>query len=115
MPRNLWNASRKHLTMRITQLRALALRPTILQSFAASAELGRKTFESVVFRHDIFPDAPREIRFIDILTRNGEEFTLDHTMRVALSERGLVSGLQLTFPPGERERLADFLKRTARD
>lgn len=46
---------------------------------------------------------------------DGEEFALDHTMRVALSERGLVKSLQLIFPPGERERLADFLRKTADD
>lgn len=90
----------------------------ILQSFAESAERGRKTFERVIFRHEISINVPldiRFIRFIDILSRNGEEFALDHTMRVALSERGLVKSLQLIFPPGERERLADFLRKTADD
>jgi hypothetical protein len=87
----------------------------ILQSFAESAERGRKTFERVIFRHEISINVPLDIRFIDILSRNGEEFALDHTMRVALSERGLVKSLQLIFPPGERERLADFLRNTADD
>ena len=87
----------------------------ILQSFAESAERGRKTFERVIFRHEISINVPLDIRFIDILSRNGEEFALDHTTRVALSERGLVKSLQLIFPPGERERLADFLRNTADD
>lgn len=87
----------------------------ILQSFAESAERGRKTFQRVVFKHELSVSAPLEIRFIDILMRKGQEFALHHTMRVALSERGLVKRLQLTLPPGERERLGHFLRHTADD
>lgn len=57
----------------------------ILESFKRGAEYGRKTFDSVVFRHEISQNAPMEIRFIDILKRNGNEFILDHTMHVAIS------------------------------
>lgn len=85
-------------------------RDAILQSFKTAADSGRKTFDSVIFRHEISPNEPLDIRFIDILTRNGEEFVLDHTMHLTLSDRGNVRQLRLRYPLGERERLNQFLK-----
>ncbi len=83
----------------------------IVESFRAASEKGRNVFDSVEFRHEIDPNAPLDIRFIDVLQLDGEEFVLDHTMSVKLSDDGLICGLQLTYPPGERTRLGDFLRR----
>ena len=81
----------------------------IIASFKEGAARGRKAFDSVVFLHEIRPETPWDIRFLDILVRNGKRFVLDHTMRVTLSERGTITKLRLTYPPGERERLRAFL------
>lgn len=62
----------------------------ILESFKTAADAGRRTFDSIIFTHKISRDAPLDIRFIDVLKRNGEEFVLDHTMHVTLSDRGRV-------------------------
>lgn len=85
----------------------------ILDSFKEAAKNGRVSFDSVVFAHEITPKAPTDIRFLDILTRNGEQFVLDHTMHVTLSDHGTITHLRLTYPPGERERLQDFLDKTS--
>ncbi len=85
----------------------------ILDSFKQAAKNGRKTFDSVVFAHEISTQAPTDIRFLDILSRNGAEFVLDHTMHVTISDRGRISHLRLTYPPGEKERLRAFLDKTA--
>lgn len=81
----------------------------ILKSFKEAAERGRKEFDSVVFLHEIDPQTPTEVRFLDVLTRNGETFTLDHTMHLTLTAQGCIHKLRLSYPPGERERLRAFL------
>ena len=39
----------------------------ILESFKTAADAGRRTFDSIIFTHKISPDAPLDIRFIDVL------------------------------------------------
>lgn len=80
----------------------------ILDSFKQAAENGRKTFDSVVFADEVCAQAPTDIRFLDILSRNGEKFVLDHTMHVTISGHGTISHLCLTYPPGEKESAASL-------
>lgn len=87
----------------------------IIDSFRDAAERGRKTFDSVTFRHEISSQAQTDIRFLDRLSRNGDTFELDHTMHLTISDRGTITHLRLTYPPGERERLRAFLEKSAGD
>lgn len=83
----------------------------ILESFKDGAERGRMDFDSVVFLHEIDSKMPSDIRFLDVLVRNGESFTLDHTMHLTLTAHGRISKLRLSYPPGERDRLRTFLSK----
>ena len=86
-------------------------RDAVVESFRSASRWGRTAFDELTFLHEIAPDKPLDIRFIDILVKKGERFTLDHTMHVGISVTGLIERLDLTYPSGERERLAAFLAR----